>query len=350
MREQNKEVWEIKPKVAITQGDVNGIGIEVILKTLFDIRLCELLTPVVYSSAKAVAYHKKTLSGLGDFSFNIIRNIHSANPRKPNLVNIYDQEIKIELGVPTKTAGEHALMSLDAALTDVMEGHADVLVTAPLNKLTIQSAPFNFPGHTEYLANKVKVEEVLMLMVSQSLRIGTVTGHISLREVPSAISKELITKKLLLFNSSLQYDFAIKKPKIAILGLNPHAGEGGLLGTEEETIIKPAIKEAFDKGITVFGPYPADGFFGSGHFRFFDGILAMYHDQGLIPFKALSFDGGVNFTAGLPIVRTSPAHGTAYDIAGRDAASANSMREAIYNEIDIFKNRLMHEELTQNPL
>lgn len=340
---------ETKPVVGITHGDINSISYEIIIKTFVDNRIFELLTPVVYGSSKVASYHRKTLN-VSDFTFNLIKRADTANPKRANIVNINDQEVKIDLGKSTQLAGELALLSLETAIEDLKKKYLDVLVTAPINKKNIQSKDFHFPGHTEYLANKFGVTDYLMLMVSNSLRIGVITGHIPLREVINQLSEELILKKIKILNQSLLQDFGIQSPRIAILGLNPHAGDEGLLGKEEAEIIKPAIDKANEQGIRTFGPFPADGFFGSSSFTQFDGILAMYHDQGMLPFKALSFESGVNFTAGLPIIRTSPAHGTAYEIAGKDIASPNSFREAVYLACDIFNNRREYELITANPL
>jgi len=338
-----------KPVVGITHGDINSISYEIIVKSFIDNRIFELLTPVVYGSSKVASYHRKTLN-VGDFTFNLIKRADTANPKRANIVNIHDQEVKIDLGKSTPIAGELALLSLEAAIEDLKKNLIDVLVTAPINKKNIQSKEFHFPGHTEYLANKFGVTDYLMLMVSHNLRIGVITGHIPLREVPVHLTEELIINKIKILNHSLLQDFGIRSPRIAILGLNPHAGDEGLLGKEEIEIIKPAIDKANELGIRVFGPFPADGFFGSSNFTQFDGVLAMYHDQGMLPFKSLSFDSGVNFTAGLPIIRTSPAHGTAYEIAGKDIASADSFRAALYLACDIFNNRRDYKEMTANPL
>lgn len=338
-----------KPIVGITHGDINSISYEIIVKSFVDNRIFELLTPVVYGSSKVASYHRKTLNA-GDFTFNLIKRADTANPKRANIVNIHDQEVKIEIGKSTPIAGELALLSLEAAIEDLKKNYIDVLVTAPINKKNIQSKEFHFPGHTEYLANKFGVTDYLMLMVSHNLRIGVITGHIPLRDVPGQLNGELILRKIKILNQSLLQDFGIRSPRIAILGLNPHAGDEGLLGKEEIEIIKPAIDKANEMGIRVFGPFPADGFFGSSNFTQFDGVLAMYHDQGMLPFKSLSFDTGVNFTAGLPIIRTSPAHGTAYEIAGKDIASPDSFRAALYLACDIFNNRREYKAMTANPL
>jgi 4-hydroxythreonine-4-phosphate dehydrogenase len=338
-----------KPVVGITHGDINSISYEIIIKSFVDNRIFELLTPVVYGSSKIASYHRKTLN-VSDFSFNLIKRADTANPKRANIININDLEIKIDLGKSTSIAGELALQALEAATEDLKKNYIDVLVTAPINKKNIQSKDFHFPGHTEYLADKFGATDYLMLMVSNSLRIGVITGHIPLREVFNQLTEELILKKVKILNQSLIQDFAIRSPRIALLGLNPHASDEGLLGQEESQIIKPAIDKANEQGMRVFGPFPADGFFGSSTFSQFDGILAMYHDQGMLPFKSLAFESGVNFTAGLPIIRTSPAHGTAYEIAGKDIASPDSFRAALYLACDIFNNRRDYKVMTENPL
>jgi 4-hydroxythreonine-4-phosphate dehydrogenase len=348
-KNDSPDAAEQKIRAGITHGDLNGIGYEIIIKALHDQRMLESLTPVVYGLSKVASYHRKVLD-VSDFNFNLVKNAASANPRRPNIVNCCEQEVKIDLGKSTAVAGEMALLSLEMAVNDLHEGLIDVLVTAPINKKNIQSDNFHFPGHTEYLAGKFDAEDVLMLMVSNKLRIGVATGHIPLMDVSKHLSRELILKKLMIMEYSLKRDFSIPKPRIALLGLNPHAGDEGLLGKEEQEVIIPAVEEAFNQGIHAYGPYAADGFFGSSAFSAFDGILAMYHDQGLIPFKALSFEHGVNFTAGLPVVRTSPAHGTAYEIAGKNMASAESMRSAIFLACDIFRNRKMFDEMNGDPL
>lgn len=339
----------IRVRVGITHGDLNGIGYEIIIKAFHDQRMLETITPVVYGVSKVASYHRKVLE-MNDFNFNLIKSAEAANPRRPNIINCYEQEVKIDLGKSTEIAGELAYLALEKATLDIEEGHMDVLVTAPINKKNIQSDKFNFPGHTEYLAARFKADDALMLLVSDKIRIGVVTGHIPLMKVSSELTPELILQKLRIMDQSLKRDFSIPKPRIAVLGLNPHAGDNGLLGSEEEDIINPALETAFNEGIHAFGPYAADGFFGSSAFTKFDGILAMYHDQGLIPFKAFSFESGVNFTAGLSVVRTSPAHGTAYEIAGKNEASAESMRAAIFLASDIYRNRQQYDEMNKDPL
>jgi len=343
----NKE-QESLVRVGITQGDANGIGWEVILKTFADNRMFQVCTPVVYGSTKVASFHKKAL-GI-ELNYTTLKNPDNLNTRQLNIVNVSDEEVKVELGVASEAAGKIAFKSLEAAVSDLKQNKIDVLVTAPINKKTIQAEDFKFSGHTEYLAERFQVKDNLMLMVSESLKIGTITGHVPVARIGAELSIEKIISKTRILATSLQIDFGIRKPKIAILGLNPHAGDNGLLGDEEQRIIIPAISKLKEEGLVVFGPYGADGFFGSGSYLKFDGVLAMYHDQGLIPFKALSFGSGVNFTAGLPIIRTSPDHGTGFEIAGKNIASESSMREAIYLAIDSFKKRQENSELTVNPL
>lgn len=336
-------------RVGITHGDINGIGYEVILKTLLDPRILEMCTPVIYGSPKVAAYHRKALN-INNLSFNHIRSTKEITPKKIHIINCIDDNIRVELGKSTSLAGESSYMALEKATSDLKSGYIDVLVTAPINKDNIQSEHFKFPGHTEFLAQETNSEEFLMLMVSETMKIGVVTTHIPIADVSKNLSKDLILSKIKIIAKSLQQDFAITKPRIAVFGLNPHAGDNGLIGTEDKEIILPAIMQAKNEGIIALGPYPADGFFGSEDYRKFDAILAMYHDQGLIPFKLASFERGVNYTAGLPVIRTSPAHGTAYSIAGEDKASCESFRQALYLAIDIHKNRSIYDEISANPL
>ena len=336
-------------KIGISHGDINSVSYEVILKSLADARILEYVTPVIYGTSKIASYHRKALQ-LPEIAFNVIRSANQAQVSNINIVNVITQELKVELGQSTDIAGKSAFLALEAATKELADGLIKALVTGPINKQNIQSKDFDFPGHTEYLAEKFNTSDFLMLMVSHNLRIGVITGHVPLKEVSGLISEELIARKMHIMNQSLQRDFGLRKPKIAVLGLNPHAGDKGVLGVEEETTIIPAIQKAFKEGIMAFGPFPADGFFGSSQAGEFDGVLAMYHDQGLIPFKTLAYQCGVNFTAGLPVVRTSPAHGTAYEIAGKNIASPDSFREAIYLARDIVRNRKMYDELHSNPL
>ena len=336
-------------RVAITHGDTNGIGYEVILKTFATPTILELCTPIVYGSPKLVAYHRKALNL--ETSFNIIERAEDACDGKLNILACFDDEVKVELGQPSEEAGKAALMALDRAMTDYRSGLYDVLVTAPINKATIQGEGFHFPGHTEYIETCVgEGNKALMILMNEDLRVALVTTHLPIRNVAEAITQEAIVEKASIFNLSLKRDFRISSPRIAVLSLNPHAGDNGLLGNEEKDIIIPAIEELEKKGIQAFGPFPADGFFGTAAYSHFDGVLAMYHDQGLAPFKTIALDNGVNFTAGLPIVRTSPDHGTAYDIAGQGKADENSFRQAIYTAIDVFRNRQFYDEPMQNPL
>ena len=337
-------------KVGISHGDINGIGYEVILKTLSDVRVLEFCTPVVYGSAKVAAYHKKVLE-IPNVSLNIISGAQSAANNRVSIINCIDDETKVELSKSTQAAGEAAFAALKRAVADLRDGLIDVLVTAPINKNNTQSEQFKFPGHTEYLQEVAGAgKNALMILATENIRVALVTGHIPLSDVSGVLTVDKIVSKLNDFNESLVTDFGIIKPRIAVLSLNPHAGEEGLLGKEEQEVIIPAMQEAENQGVLCFGPYPADGFFGSGTFEKFDGILAMYHDQGLIPFKTLAMETGVNFTAGLPVIRTSPDHGTAYDIAGKNVASEESFRNALYMAIDIFQNRKQHRENTKNPL
>lgn len=340
---------EHKIRVGITQGDINGVGYEVIMKALMDPRILDVCTPVVYGSPKVLAYHRKALN-INNFSMNSVASAREANPRRVNLINCLDDNARVELGKASGYAGEAAFIALEMAVRDLIEHQVDILVTAPINKYTIQSKDFNFAGHTEYLQEKLVSTNVLMLMVSDYLKVGVVTGHIPLSQVPSAITVDTLLAKLRLLDQSLRFDFNIGTPRIAVLGLNPHAGDQGLLGSEEDEVIRPALEIARKENIMALGPFAADGYFGSGLYQKFDAVLAMYHDQGLAPFKALAFDSGVNFTAGLPFVRTSPAHGTAYEIAGLDKASADSMRQAIYAAVDIYKSRKANRELKKNAL
>ena len=338
-------------KVGITHGDINGIGYEVILKTFSDTRMAELCTPIIYGSSKIAAYHRKALE-LPPINMTIISPAEDAGVNRVNILNCVEDETKVELSKSTPVAGESAFKALEAAVTDMKRGVVDVLLTAPINKHNIQNEDFHFPGHTEYLEKCFGGldKKALMILMKDDLRVALVTGHIPLSQVASSLNVGDIVNKLRIFNQSLKQDFGIVKPRIAVLSLNPHAGDAGLLGTEEETIIIPAMQEAEKKGVMSFGPYAADGFFGSQMYDKFDGVLAMYHDQGLAPFKTLAMDDGVNYTAGLPIVRTSPAHGTAYDIAGQNVASEESFRQALYAALDIFRNRLRYQEATANPL
>lgn len=346
-----------KIRVGITHGDTNGIGYEVILKLLEDTRLSDLCTIIVYGSAKAAAFYRKGME-LPQVQFNRIDSAADARDGVFNIINVVGEDLKIEPGVPSEAAGAAALAALEAAVSDLRNGDIDVLVTAPIDKHSIQSETFTFPGHTEYLeASLGQADEegqadakALMILCTEHIRVALATAHMPIAKVPEALSRELILEKIEQLDRSLRRDFAVHQPRIAVLSLNPHAGEKGLLGKEEEEVIIPAISDAREKRILAFGPYASDGFFGSGNYKAFDGILAMYHDQGLTPFKALAMDAGVNFTAGLPFVRTSPDHGTGYDIAGKGLADPASLRSAIYMAIDIFRNRRRHDDAYRRPL
>ena len=336
-------------RIGITQGDINGIGYEVILKTFEAPEMLEMCTPIIYGSPKIMTYHRKALNL--ETSFSIINSATEALPGRINVVNCNDDEVKVELGKASRESGKAAFDALEKAMSEYKDNLYDVLVTAPINKQMIQSEGFTFPGHTEYIEQSVgEGAKALMILANDRLRVALVTGHIPVAKIASTITKELIEEKLQLFNTSLKADFGINGPRIAVLSLNPHAGDGGVIGNEEETIIAPAIKAMSEQGVLCYGPYPSDGFFGNGTFSRFDGVLAMYHDQGLTPFKVLAMDEGVNFTAGLPLVRTSPDHGTAFDIAGKGEASENSFRQAIYMAIDVFRNRKSYAEAIHNPL
>lgn len=341
---------EKKIRIGITQGDTNGIGSEVILKTFANSAMQELCTPVIYGSSKILTYHRKAID-MQAYQINITKSATQLKDHLPNLVEVIEEDIKVEMGKADKQAGRAAFLALEAAVADLKNGNIDAIVTAPISKENIQSSEFSFPGHTEYLEASVgDGEKALMVLFCDKVRVALVTIHKPLAEVPAAITKERILEKLRIFNKSLKRDFNIQGPRIAVLSLNPHAGENGLLGKEEKEVIAPAIQEAYDEKILCFGPYAADGFFGNEQYRHFDGVLAMYHDQGLAPFKTLAMSEGVNFTAGLPIVRTSPDHGTGYDIAGKGVANENSMRQAVYAAIDIVRNRRRYDEAYRNPL
>ena len=349
MQNQQNIPKDRKPLVGITHGDFNGISYEVIIKALSDKRILEMFTPVIYGLSKALSFNRKIFN-YKDLNYKIINDAKHAYSQKINIINLSNDDIRIEHGKSTKEAGQYALKAMELAVNDLKSNKIDVVVTGPINKSNIQSELFVFPGHTEYFTQRFECKRSLMLMVSDQLRIGVITGHIPLKEVPSALTESLISEKIEILHRSLIEDFGIDRPKIALLGLNPHASDHGLIGTEDEHVINPAIIKAKKQGKLVYGPFPADGFFGSDDYTKFDAILAMYHDQGLIPFKTLAFKGGVNYTAGLPIIRTSPAHGTAFEIAGKNIASEMSTREAIYLAIEIFRKRKTFEQMNENPL
>ena len=339
-----------KIKVGITQGDINGVGYEVILKTFENEEMLNLCTPIVYGSPKVATYHKKVIESQTNFSvFDSAKNVEEGIL---NLVNCFGElELKIDLGESTTDAGKAAFVALERSLYEYEHGLYDVLVTAPIDKHSIQNPNFKFPGHTEYIESKMKGDDrALMILMTDNIRVALVTTHVPISKVAQAMTKELIVEKLQILDKSLRRDFGIDNPRIAVLSLNPHAGDNGVIGDEEQTVIIPAINECFEKGIKCVGPYPADGFFGAETYRKFDAVLAMYHDQGLAPFKALANGEGVNYTAGLPIIRTSPAHGTGYDIAGKGEADETSFRKAVFAAIDIFRNRKRYDEARANPL
>lgn len=333
--------------VGITQGDGNGIGYEVIIKALADERMLELCTPVIYGSSKIFGFYKKQIHNIDQINTNVINSAKDVHQKRVNIVNCLPENVFVEPGQSTPESAKAAMTSLERAVQDIKEGYIDVLVTAPFNKRAMAGEGFGYTGHTEYLEKEFGVNEVAMIMVCDQLKVGVVTGHIALKDVVKNITKEKIIGKLKLMKASLERDFGIDSPKIAVLGLNPHCGDGGLLGDEEQEIILPAVVEANEQGILAYGPYSPDGFFGTSYSKF-DAVLAMYHDQGLTPFKAIAFEEGVNFTAGLPIVRTSPDHGTAYEMAGRDMADPRSMMSAIYAAIDIYNRRADYDDLVEN--
>ena len=333
--------------VGISVGDLNGIGSEVILKSFEDSRMFEFCTPVIFANAKLLSYLKKIL----DLNVNIhgIDKLDQIVPNKLNVLNVWKEGVNIEFGVINDVVGKYAIKSFKAATDALKEGLIDTLVTAPINKYNIQSDDFAFPGHTDYLNEQLE-GDALMFMVHDNLRVGLITDHLPLQDVSAAITPELIKKKVLTIHDTLKKDFRIDMPKIAVLGLNPHCGDGGVIGTTDDEVVRPTISELFEQNIKVFGPYSADGFFGTGAYEDYDAILAMYHDQGLVPFKTLAFGNGVNYTAGLNKVRTSPDHGTAYGIAGKGLADPNSFISALYLAMDVFRNRYEYEELTKNTL
>ena len=333
--------------VGISIGDLNGVGSEVVLKTFEDSRVLELCTPVIFANVKIMSYLKKIYELT--LNFHGIDTLDQVLVGKINVLNVWKDQVNIEFGKNDDEVGKYAIKSFFSATKALKEDKIEVLITAPINKYNIQSESFKFPGHTDYLASEFN-ESALMFMIHDSLRVGLLTDHVPVNEVAKHLNETLILKKIKIVHNSLKQDFSIEKPKIAVLGLNPHAGDNGVIGKEDEEIIKPALKNAYNSGIMVFGPFSADSFFGSNQYKQYDAILAVYHDQGLIPFKTLSFGKGVNFTAGLSKVRTSPDHGTAFDIAGKNKANENSFREALYLALDVYKNRFENNELTNNTL
>ncbi|MDY7396003.1 4-hydroxythreonine-4-phosphate dehydrogenase PdxA [Aureibaculum sp. 2210JD6-5] len=334
-------------KVGISVGDINGIGIEIILKTFEDLRMLELCTPIIFASNKTFSIHKKQLN-IHTQTYGV-DSVSKCVPNKINLVNIWKEQVEVNFGEETKSGGKYAFLSLQAAVKALKNNEIDVLVTAPINKHNIQSEDFNFSGHTEYLEANLEGESLMILMTDE-LKIGLITGHIPIQKIAETITADLIEKKVKIMHNSLIQDFKISKPKIAVLGLNPHCGDNGVIGDEDDNLIKPTLEKIQAEGKLVYGPFSADSFFGSGSYKNFDGVLAMYHDQGLAPFKTLSFGNGVNFTAGLNKIRTSPDHGTAFEISGKGEANNNSFKEALYTAIDVFKNRSEYSELSENKL
>lgn len=337
-------------RIGITQGDTNGVGYELILKTFADSSMLELCTPIIYGHQKVANYHRKALEL--NTPLHIIASAEEAVEGQVNFVNCSDDDVKVDFGQQSAEAGHAAFMALEQAVSDFKNGHIDAMVTAPINKASIQSSNFRFVGHTEYLQDRVggEKDEPLMILCNDMMRVALVTTHLPISEVAFAITEERVAQKVRLLHESLCRDFCISAPRIAVLALNPHSGDHGMLGHEESEIITPAIKGLAATGLSCYGPYAADGFFGAGMYKHFDGVLAMYHDQGLAPFKALSVNNGVNFTAGLSIIRTSPDHGTAYDIAGQGVAQVGSFRQAVFAAIDLFRNRKAYDECHANPL
>jgi 4-hydroxythreonine-4-phosphate dehydrogenase len=337
-----------KPVIGFTCGDLNGIGIELIIKTLSDHRILEICTPVVFANNKCINFYRKTLPE-NNFSYANVKELNRLNPKQVNIFNCWEEEVVISPGQLNETGGKYALESLTQATQALKEGLIHGLVTAPIHKKNIHTEAFPYTGHTPYFKAFFNVSDVVMFMVAENMRVGLVTEHVTVADVSKHITRENILLKLKIMHNSLQKDFGVDKPKIAVLGLNPHAGDEGLIGAEEETIIKPAIKDA-KQSMLVFGPYSADAFFARGQFEKFDAVLAMYHDQGLIPFKSLAIGEGVNYTAGLPVIRTSPDHGTAFDIAGKDKADANSFIVSVFEAVDIYRSRNGYKEMRANPL
>ncbi len=345
----NNDQTENKPVIGFTCGDLNGIGIEIILKSLSDNRFLDFCTPVVFASNKVINFYRKGMAEM-NFSFSSVKDFHKLNPRQVNIYNCWEEEVAVNPGTLTDIGGQYAVKSLQIASQALKDRKIDALVTAPLHKKNVQGDNFSYTGHTPFLKDFFGVNDVLMLMAADNLKVGLVTEHIPISEIASQITKESISSKIAILHASLRRDFNIERPKIAVLALNPHAGDEGLIGSEEEEIIKPAIKDAKQHNMLVMGPFSADAFFARALYDKFDAVLAMYHDQGLIPFKSLSFGEGVNFTAGLPGIRTSPDHGTAFDIAGKDKADPSSFRAAIFSCVDILNNRKMYDENRKNPI
>ncbi|MFO7869109.1 MAG: 4-hydroxythreonine-4-phosphate dehydrogenase PdxA [Bacteroidales bacterium] len=336
-------------RIGITHGDINGVSYEVIMKAFADNRILENKTVIVYGSAKAAAFHRKRTS-VQNFNFHQIKTAEDAQEKFVNIINCGGSDFRVDLGEETEDAGKASYEALQAAVADLKDNKIDVIVTAPINKHTISQAGFNFPGHTEFFASEFESKQYLMVLISDLMRVGVVAGHVPISEVPSHITEENILEKLQVLQTTLQIDFNIRKPRIAVLGLNPHAGDNGVIGSEDEEILKPTIAKARDMGIMALGPYAADGFFGSVQYKSFDAVLGMYHDQVLAPFKALDFETAVNYTAGLPIVRVSPGHGTAYNIAGKNEASEKPLQQAVFMACDIYQSRKNNQELIHNQI
>lgn len=340
---------ERKPVIGFSCGDINGIGIELLIKVLGDNRILDFCTPVVFANNRAINFYRKNLPDI-NLNFTSIKDLNRTNHKQLNLYNCWEEDINITPGVMNETGGKYAALSLNVAARALKDKLIDGLVTAPVHKKNIRSDKFNYTGHTPFLKDLFEATDVAMFMIAKNMKVALLTEHLSVKEIPSGITRENIISKLHLINQSLKRDFGIIKPKIAVLALNPHAGDEGLIGIEEEEIIRPAIREAKQRDVFCFGPYPADAFFARGYYEKFDGVLAMYHDQGLIPFKSLTIGEGVNFTAGIAGVRTSPDHGVAFDIAGKGKANESSFREAVYTCIDIINARYEHDEQNKNPL
>ncbi len=338
-----------RPVIGISVGDLNGIGIEIIIKTFSDNRILELCTPIIFGSNRVINFYKKSIPEI-NLNYVSIKEISKINPKQVNIFTLWEEEIEIQPGQMTETGGKYGVQSLQAAVKALKEKTIDALVTAPLNKFTMQSNEFNFTGHTPFLKEAFKADDVLMLMIADNMKVGLLTEHLAIMDVAKNINKEQIIKKINLLKTSLIKDFGVERPRIAVLGLNPHAGDEGLVGKEEKEVIRPAILESKKNDCVVMGPYSADAFFARGNHEKFDAILAMYHDQGLIPFKSLAIGEGTNFTAGLQAIRTSPDHGTAFDIAGKNQADESSFRAAVFSAIDIFNTRNNYQELRKNPL
>lgn len=338
-----------KPIIGITCGDINGIGIELIIKTFSDARMLDICNPVIFASNKTINFYRKTVPDT-NFNFFHTRELDRLNSKQPNIFNCWEEEVAVNPGVLNDIGGKYAVLSLKTAVDALRQGKIDGLVTAPIHKDNVQNTGFDFTGHTPFLKSYFQAKDVVMMLCANNMRVALATEHIPISKVSESLTTDIIVRKLQIVNDSLQRDFGIQKPRIAVLGLNPHAGDNGVIGEEEKTIIQPAITQAFAKNILACGPYSSDAFFARGHYQQFDAVLAMYHDQGLIPFKSLAAEGGVNFTAGLEVVRTSPDHGVAFDIAGKGIADHHSFLQAVYSCIDIIRSRAEYKVQRENPL